>query len=119
LLGGDEVEGDRILWSIALGSSNKEVLSFWGLDHHGVGWPINVGVVLVEPRFAQHNLQTFHGYDIERGMKIKSTYANTCIVQDMSACDVIPIGKLDGKKMRKWGRILLERIDNALRNEIA
>ena len=30
------------------------MLSTWSLDHHEVGWQINVGVVLVKARLAKH-----------------------------------------------------------------
>ena len=77
------------------GACHKEVLLMGSLDHHGVGWPINVGVVLVEPRLAKHNFQTFHGKDIERIMKSESVNGDGCIVQDVCACEGSSFGELD------------------------
>ena len=53
------------------------------------------GVVLVEPRLAKHNFQTFNGKNIERIMKSKSVNGDACIVQHVSACEGSSFGELD------------------------
>jgi hypothetical protein len=60
-----------------------------------------VGIVLVEPRLAKHDFQTFHGKNIERVMKGESINGDTCIVQDVCAWEGVSFGDLDRDGMRK------------------
>ena len=100
LRGGDEVEVDGVMVPFLHGAFNKEVLLAQVLDHHGVGWLIYVGVVLVEQRLAKHNIQTFHGKSIERIMKNEGVNGHACIVQNVCACEGSSVGTADVKEKR-------------------
>ena len=83
---------------------HKEVLLIGGHDHDGVGWPINIGVVLVELWLAKHQFQTFHGTVHEMVMRAMCKMCVHVRSLPLESLTKRGCGRGDGECLIEWGR---------------